>query len=806
MTAAAVPIAGLTEEEAAARQARGEGNTFSLPTSRTYLRILRDNAFTFVNVVLFSIAALLLAMGLFGDAVVTAALVLFNVIVGVVEESRAKRKLDKIALLVRPMATVVRDAKERVIDPSELVVGDAIVVRPGDQVLVDGEVTSDSRLEIDESLLTGESDAVQKGKGDTLYSGTFCMAGEAIYEARNVGGESVANQLSASVRSFRKTKTPLQRGIDVILRIALVAAALIGLLVASQNFLGEQQVQLREGVRAAAVIVALVPQGLASMVIVSYSLAAVRMAGKGILVQRSNSIESLSNVDILCLDKTGTLTSNKIQFDAMLPLCLESDELGRRIGAFAASVSGANRTIEAIQEAFPAQPRQVREEIAFSSERKWSGVIFTDVDLAGLHVLGAPEVLKPFVNGAGDLDAQIAEWADQGLRVLLFAYRPDVTSGVAGPDGPALPSGLLAAGLVCLSDELRPEAKSTLTGFAEAGIHLKIISGDNPQTVAALARQAGFGGELVVASGLDLAAMDESDLARAAEDVTVFGRITPQQKETLINALRKSGAYVAMIGDGVNDVLALKRSHLAIALESGSQAARSVADIVLLRDSFGSLPACFREGQRVIRGMHRVMRLFLARTLYVTLIIGGAAVVQAAFPVTPRQSGVLALLTVGIPALALTSWAKPGTPPQDAVRSLCHFVIPAGLTATTFLLPLYLGYIFLGDDVERARTVLTAAAVLCGLLLILFVEPPSPFFVGGEQLNGSLRPLFLAGAMLVLFIAAMAVPTLRVAFELAPLRVLDVIVIELAAIAFFVTVRWVWRARVFERFFGLDPE
>jgi cation-transporting ATPase E len=397
----------------------------------------------------------------------------------------------------------------------------------------------------------------------------------------------------------------------------------------------------------------------------------------------------------------------------------------------------------------------------------------------------------------------MAEWTGQGLRVLLFAIRHQPPDALSADE---LPGDLEAAGLLSFSDELRPEAQTTLSEFAAAGIRLKIISGDNPDTVAALARQAGFVEEVRPVSGDELAALSPTDFARTAEDATVFGRITPQQKEALIIALRRAGFYVAMVGDGVNDVLALKRAQLAIALQSGSQAARSIADIVLMRDSFGVLPAMFREGQRIIRGMLHIMRLFLVRTLYVMLIIGGTALLNVAFPVTPRQNALLAILTVGIPTLALAAWAKPGPPRGSAILSTSRFVVPSALTATAFLLPLYVLYARLGHDVELARTVLTIAAALCGLLLILFVEPPSPFWVGGEELNGSLRPVVLAGAMLVLLGTILAVPVLRQGFELTTIRAVDLVIIEIVVVAYLFAVRWVWRARLFERFFGLVEE
>jgi cation-transporting ATPase E len=401
------------------------------------------------------------------------------------------------------------------------------------------------------------------------------------------------------------------------------------------------------------------------------------------------------------------------------------------------------------------------------------------------------------------MDAALEGWTSQGLRVLLFAFRPEALPLTGAAGDPVLPADLVPAGLVALSDELRPEARETLARFAEAGIQLKIISGDNPETVGALARQAGME-DVREASGLELAQMDEAAFEQTAREANVFGRITPQQKERLVRTLRSGGTYVAMIGDGVNDVLALKQANLGIAMQSGSQATRGVADMVLLQDSFGALPAAFREGQRIFRGMRDILCLFLVRTIYVTLVIGGAALLGAEFPVTPKQNSVLALLTVGIPTLALAAWARPGPPARSLAYSVARFVFPAAVTVTAIALPLYLLYVVLSDDVSLARTVLTITAVLCGLVLILFLEPPAPGAQG--WLKRDLRPIVLAAGMLALFIVILVVPRFRDFFELVPLRPYDYALIVVAVAAWARATWWVWRAGLFERFLGMDTD
>jgi cation-transporting ATPase E len=503
---------GLSENEVIARRAQGQGNNVKLQTSRSYFDILRQNAFTFINSVLFAIGIVLILMGRTGDAVVTAGLVLLNVIVAMWQEGRAKRKLDQIALLTRPQAIVLREGGERAIDPAEVVLGDVLVIRPGDQIVVDGKIIGPEggRADVDESLLTGESDLIPKRAGDAVLSGSFCVTGSVMVEATQVGMMSFAQQVTAGARAFRQIKTPLQRDIDFVIRLMVLLATQLGILLTISYAL--QHAPVVEMVQIAAVIVALVPQGLFFMTTVTYAMGAVRMAGKGALVQQSNAIESMSHVDVLCLDKTGTLTTNRIKVHAIHPLGVTEDELGARLGDFVASASSGNRTAEAIGAAFKGMARRVKEQATFSSERKWSAIAFDDGSLHGIYVLGAPEMLEPqlsspsavrVADGGGLGWGPRDDWTAQGLRVLLFAYRPEIVALFDANGEPQLPAALMPLGLVSLSDELRPEAQATLVSFAEAGIQIKIISGDNPQTVAALARQAVVSREAQAVSGLD---------------------------------------------------------------------------------------------------------------------------------------------------------------------------------------------------------------------------------------------------------------------------------------------------------------
>jgi len=362
------------------------------------------------------------------------------------------------------------------------------------------------------------------------------------------------------------------------------------------------------------------------------------------------------------------------------------------LGIFAASTTAGNRTSEAIGAACPGPVLPLAEEVPFSSALKWSALSIDQPQRRGTFVLGAPEILAPHLAAGSDLGAREAEWADAGLRVLLLAYRPAPEPLHDAQGEPVLPADLVPLGLVSFSDELRPEARQTLAEFTRAGVKLKIISGDNPQTVAALATQAGLGAALKMISGIELAGMDDAKFAIAADECTIFGRITPQQKQHLVQALRSQGNYVAMIGDGVNDVLSLKQANLGIAMQSGSQATRGVADLILLNDSFGVLPYAVREGQRIVNGMQDILKLYLTRMTYVILMIISTGVV-AGFPFSPKHSSMVALLSVGISTLALAGWARPARVPRvGLIRRLMHFILPAALLQSVFGLGIYLAY------------------------------------------------------------------------------------------------------------------
>ena len=798
------PGAGLSDDQVARRLARGEVNSSPAPTGRTYGAIVRENVFTFINNVLFVLGVALVAIGEVSDAVIAVGVVLGNIVVSVVQEVRAKRTLDRIALLTRPRTTVVREGRERAVAPSQVVRDDILVVRPGDQIVVDGPVVTASNIDVDESLLTGESDLVTKPQGETLLSGSYCVSGEARYRAERIGAESFANGLTATARRHRRSLTPLQREINVIIRVILLVAAFLELVFVIGFWIHD--ISLVAGVEMSVVVAKLVPAGLFLSVTLAYALGAVRIVRQGALVQQVNAVESLSNVDVLCLDKTGTLTANRFVLEAIQPIGIGEGELRQFLGMYAASTSGGNRTIAALQEACPGKATSVREEVPFSSEWKWSALTIDSPPGAVTYLLGAPEILQAVTGlppGVGD---QIESWSTQGLRVLLFACAPDASRLRDARNRPLLPETLSARGIVCFRDELRPQARETLARFAAAGVQTKLISGDNPLTVAALAAQVGLSSELPPVSGFEFAGMDEVQRAESAEHAAIFGRVTPAQKEELITLLRNAGHYVAMIGDGVNDVLSLKRSNVAVAMESGSQAARGVADIVLLGDSFETLPAAVEEGQRIQNGLRDILKLFLTRVLTVAILVIAIALLDG-FPFDPKQISILTTLTVGIPSIGLAVWAKPGVVLRGSVaRQIVHFVLPASLSMALAGLATYV-FVALAEPVgalPRAQTALTIMAVPCGLLLLPFVSPPTKFWEAAGSLSGDRRPTILAAVLFAVFLGLLSIPSLRAFFGLTVLNGPDYLVIAAIVVAWTLILRYTWRARLLDRFLGID--
>lgn len=809
-------LQGLSESEVAQRRAAGQGNDVTLQTSRSYRQIFQENLFSFINLVFFAISTVMIVLQRYGDALLVVVVIFSGILMNIYQEIWAKRKLDQIALLNRPSATVIREGKEYSIDPNDIVLGDILVVRAGDQILVDGAIVGEGRIDVDESLLTGESDMIPKLAGDSVYSGTFCVSGSGYFEAQKVGTETVAYKLVTGARVFRQVYTPLQQEINLVIRAFLLLACFLWILVCI-SFLS-RSLPLADLAQRAAVIAGLVPAGLLIAITLAYGTGAVRMLGENVLIQQANAVESLSNVNVLCLDKTGTLTTNQLDLQSVYPIGISEAELRQALADFAANTTAHNRTSDALGAVLVGEKRAVRAEVPFSSARQWSAIAFKDDPHPGVYVMGAPEMLARSTPLTDEINTQIQAGIQQGLRVLLFAYSDAIHALDDSKNHPLLPSDLKPIGILQFSDQLRPQVRETLDGFARAGISVKIISGDNPQTVAALATQAGFSSEIRLVSGPELAIMDDARFSQAALSCNVFGRITPEQKAKLVKTLRRQGNYVAMIGDGVNDVLSLKQSNLGIAMESGSKATRGVADIVLLQDSFASLPHTFLEGQRIYNGIRDALALFIVRVFAITLLIFSTAMVTDSFPLVNKHSALVSLFGVGLPTVMLPIWAKPGGTGRrrSIVRSLLHFTIPSALSLSLVALLVYMLYLVSaildlspGSDLTQVdysqpRTALVTILILGELLLLPFLKPPTTAWVGGEPLSGDWRYTIMAVVLLGIYLLILVVPFSRRFFELSSLSPLDGLFLWLVALEWCLILRATWRTRFLDRFLGVD--
>ena len=731
---------GLTRAEVEERVRRGETNGGAQPSSRSLAQILRANVLTRFNAILGALLVAILAAGEIQDAIFGLVLI-SNAAIGIAQELRAKRTLDRLAVLSAPRAKVVREGEEVEIAVEDVVRDDLLVLAAGDQVVVDGEVEEALGLELDESLLSGESDPLDKRPGDRLLSGSFAVAGRGLYRATAVGPEAYARKLAAEARRFAPARSELVAGIDRILRYVTWAIFPAAALLLSGELRADTD--LADAISGTvAGLVGMVPQGLVLLTSIAFGVAAVTLARRRLLVQELPAVEGLARVDVVCFDKTGTLTDGSIAFDRVEELD-GGVPVAAALGALAAEPD-PNATLAAIGAAFepPAGWRRVGA-VPFSSARKWSAAAFEG---RGSWVLGAPEMVaapgSPELGRAGELAAS-------GRRVLLLAR----SEAPLGGDG-ELPEGLRAAALVLLEERLRPDAAETLAYFRDQGVELKVISGDNPRTVAAVAARAGLRGpEAVDARGLP---EDPEELADAVEAGAVFGRVAPHQKQAMVEALQARGHTVAITGDGVNDALALKSADIGIAMGSGAAATRAVAQLVLLDGRFATLPGVVAEGRRVAANIERVANLFVTKTVWATLLAVTIGLAALPFPFLPRQLTVIDTLTIGIPAFFLALAPNPRRFLPGFVDRVLRFTVPAGTIVALAGLAAFLLARSRELPLAEQRTAATLAILLSGLFVLAILARPLTW-----------RRLLLVASMVAAFGALFPLAAVREFYALA---------------------------------------
>ncbi|MFJ5264304.1 HAD-IC family P-type ATPase [Streptomyces sp. NPDC088387] len=739
---------GLTSAEVAERVARGQVNDIPVRSSRSMTEIVRANVLTRFNAIIGVLWVIMLAVAPIQDSLF-GFVILANTGIGIFQEWRAKKTLDSLALIGEVRPTVRRDGTAGEVGTSEIVLDDVLEIGPGDKVVVDGVCVEADGLEIDESLLTGEADPVVKHPGDQVMSGSFVVAGGGAFQATKVGREAYAAQLAEEASRFTLVHSELRTGISTILKYVtwMMVPTAIGLII-SQLVVKEND--FKDSVaRTVGGIVPMVPEGLVLLTSVAFAIGVIRLGRKQCLVQELPAIEGLARVDTVCLDKTGTLTEGGMDVTELRPLDGNDETYVRKVlGALGESDPRPNASLQAIIAAYPdSEEWRCTESLPFSSARKYSGASFSEPDgESSTWLLGAPDVLLPADDPALEETDRLNE---QGLRVLLLAR------AAHDLDHTEVTVGARPTALVVLEQRLRPDAADTLRYFAEQDVHAKVISGDNAVSVGAVAGKLGLTGAVVDARQLPA---ERDEMASALDDGTVFGRVTPQQKRDMVGALQSRGHTVAMTGDGVNDVLALKDADIGVAMGSGSEATRAVAQIVLLNNSFATLPSVVAEGRRVIGNITRVATLFLVKTVYSVLLAVLVVCWQVEYPFLPRHLTLLSTLTIGIPAFFLALAPNKERAKPNFVRRVMRYSIPGGVLAAvaTFTTYLIARHHYTGAGALDAETsAATLTLFLIAMWVLAIIARPYTWW-----------RIALVAAMAGSFVLVLAVPWLQNFFAL----------------------------------------
>jgi len=724
------PATGLTAAQVADRVAAGRTNAVEVRTSRTIGEIVRTNVFTVFNGLLTALFVCILLTGrwqngLFGLVIVA------NSAIGIFQEVRAKRTLDRLAVLNAPRARVVRDGSVTEVEVGDVVADDLLELRSGDQVLADGVVHESDGLEIDESLLTGESDPVAKEPSDDVRSGSIVVAGQGRFQATAVGADAYATKLAAEARRFTLAHSELRAGTNTLLRWISLIMLVVGPFLLWSQFRTKDNENWQDAVTGTvAALVGMVPEGLVLLTSLAFIVATMTLARKQTLVQELPAVEGLARVDVVCLDKTGTLTQGDIVYDHVRLLGNAEGEDIRQALALSAAGPDANATSQALQEEFANPAWRRTGSVPFSSARKWSAVGAAG---HGTWVLGGPELVLPQPTDSVGRDARTTadDLAAQGRRVLLLANSPTALQGENDEEsgGPAeLPKDLRPAALVVLTERVRDDAADTMRYFTEQGVALKVISGDNPRTVGAVAVQVGVPGVTSAADAVDARQLPEdvSDLAGVLEKRSAFGRVTPQQKREVVGALQSTGHVVAMTGDGVNDALALKDADIGVAMGNGSPATRAVAQLVLLDGKFSHLPDVVAEGRRVIANIERAANLFLVKNIYSLVLALITGITLAAYPLAPIQLTLISTLTIGVPGFVLALGPNKRRYVPGFLRRVLRFAIPTGIVTGVVA---YLGYWLTrlldpSAGVAGGRTTATITVLIVSLWVLVVLARP----------------------------------------------------------------------------------
>lgn len=721
-----LPISGLSAAEVQEQQRQGRVNFTRTPHAKSTREIFLENILTVFNLINFAIIAFLFGVFVWSDdirllldSVGIITVVFANTAIAIVQEFRTRAILENTRLLLSREVTVVREGKEIIIEPSEVVEGDVVKIHRGEYAVVDGSVIHSLGLEMDESLLTGESLTIEKPVGSALFSGSYCVAGTGYYVAERVGQSSYASRITALAREYKFVSTPLQKRVDKIFVWSFVIAlglALFEILMRAQTG-GLSDLDFIR--RIATVVITLLPEGLVFFTTVVFAAGVYRVMKLGAVVQKLNAIESFSTVDVVCLDKTGTLTENHLSLHALHAFenGVSESNIKQLLGAFAHASSDSNATIQALRH-LPKTPSQVIAELPFSSARKFSALrLKTELGEFSL-ALGGYEVLLPFLDEANQrvLNRTLEEHGLRGYRNLIFASLSDGVplNSLFSPNG-EMSLKLKPLALICLSGAIRHDAPEALALFRENQIDIKILSGDSADSVQATLNDIGWKttkGDVVTGAELDTLAAHQ--FVERVQEKSVFARLSPEHKQRIIRTLNKH-RRTAMIGDGVNDVPAVKEATLGIAMEEGSSITKEIADIVLLKNKFSLLPKIFEQGRLILNTVLSISKLYLTKNLIVLLLEISTVLFGALFPLTPRRSGLLSLLGVALPVYFITAFNTRTSPPRAFFTELFSFIaISLVAFASASYLSQYLTQLFFEPTrIEEKMAMTSALVVMC---------------------------------------------------------------------------------------------
>lgn len=715
-------MTGLTDEQVNARIAEGKVNADENPNTRTYKQIVRENTLTFFNFLNLVLLVLVLLVGSYKNAFFVC-IIIINTLIGIAQEIRAKKTIDKLAILTARKSVVIREGQKWTVPTEELVLDDVVCLKTGDQVPADARILEGS-LEVNESLLTGESDNLPKNEGDELFSGSFVTSGEACCQIIHVGKDNYAAQITSEAKEFKRHNSELKNSLNAILKVISIIIVPLGALLFYKQYYIVGDTFRDSVVSMVAGVLGMIPEGLVLLTSVALTLGALVLANKKTLVQELYCIETLARVDTLCLDKTGTITegtmcvervepyvsTGRVETAATEPESAESTEAEEQVqtdSAFMEEIDvimgnmmyvlkDQNATIDALRKRFPAKQDMTPEHvIPFSSDRKYSGAVFEE---KGTYLMGAAQFLFPEDNE--ELTEKCQAYAEEGLRVLVLAHSSQ------NAEGTELPEGLEPLALMLLTDVIREEAPDTLAFFDSQEVDLKVISGDDPVTVAAIARRAGLKNADSYVDATTLTT--EEELQDAVAQYSVFGRVTPQQKKAMVQALQSQGHTVAMTGDGVNDVLALKEADCSIAMAQGSDAAKNIANVVLLDSNFASMPHIVNQGRRVVNNIRTAASMFLIKTMFSVMLSLLTIFFGNAYPFEPIQMSLISACAVGIPTFLLAQENNYEKIDHTFLRHVFINAFPAAITITFCVFAVML----VCQNVYHSMAMLNTACVL----------------------------------------------------------------------------------------------